>query len=218
MYECERELRVFFSPVLMVSIPAVCPAEMRFVKPLLEITTPNIKINQHLGYVTSLNSSGFSSWYTSKLVFSAAEMGTAEAKGESRKGGHYRCFMVCSRYNGWYMQNRDETDEWDEILWILKKEIGSYFYILWSSQYRQFLKDVKGFNQVVKGCCIPSFLVRYIWIFILQNLMKNNSALPNTEEMTQFDITGWNETLKYNTDAHTSIYLLKTYCRLQWSP
>lgn len=66
-----------------------------FVKSLLEITAPNIKINQHLGYVKSLNSSGFSSCYTSKFVFSTAEMGSVKAKGESKKGDHYRCFMVC---------------------------------------------------------------------------------------------------------------------------
>lgn len=64
-------------------------------KPLLEITASNIKINQHLGYGKSLNSSGLSSCYTSKLVFSAAEMGSVKAKGESRKEGHYRHFMVC---------------------------------------------------------------------------------------------------------------------------
>jgi len=55
------------------------------VKPLLEITAPNIQTNQHLGNVKSLNSNGFSSCYMSKLVFSAAEMGSVKAKRESRK-------------------------------------------------------------------------------------------------------------------------------------
>lgn len=54
-------------------------------KPLLEITAPDVKINQHLGCAKSLDSSGVSSCSTCKSVSSEAEMGSV--KGEEQKRG-----------------------------------------------------------------------------------------------------------------------------------
>lgn len=56
-------------------------------KPSFAITAPDMKINQHLGCVKSLNSSGVSSCSTCKSVFSEAEMGSVKGPGAEQKKG-----------------------------------------------------------------------------------------------------------------------------------